>query len=322
MTTRHEGAGVAWIPVLVVAAGLVGIAAAGDLEPPVPPGSPTMKSLIELEPRRPISAEMLPLTITDAASSWYLVESIATTGAGITVAAPDVTIDLNGFALSGGTGVGIKDDPAAVPMARNVTVRNGTVRGWSEQGIRLGHHSLILNVRAINNSGNGIEVGDESLVLGSLAMSNNLHGIVADGSTVIRDSVASHNTQNGFWGKSNVLIVHCTADNNFRNGIRVDNACHVRDSSVRGNSLGAVREYAGIWVQGDENRIEGNLAAHDENGYIIDGDRNVVVRNSSQYSFNDSFRINGSATGNLIGTVRTSLASAGPWDNLCTGTCP
>ena len=79
------------------------IFAQGALTPLGAP-SPTMKSLDQIEARTIISA--LPYTIT-ASGSYYLTGNLTATGsgAGITVSADNVTIDLNGFALiAGGSG--------------------------------------------------------------------------------------------------------------------------------------------------------------------------------------------------------------------------
>ena len=53
------------------------LAVAGDLEPNSPPG-PTMKTLDEVEPRVPIRASDLPLTISQS-GSYYLVEDVTFT---------------------------------------------------------------------------------------------------------------------------------------------------------------------------------------------------------------------------------------------------
>ena len=90
----------AWITLLlaVTFAGFFLGVDAGPLEPPGPPGDPTMIPLDEVDPRIPIYAEMLPLTISES-GSYYLAEDISTTGGGIIVQANDVTIDLMGFIL-------------------------------------------------------------------------------------------------------------------------------------------------------------------------------------------------------------------------------
>jgi len=79
---------------------------AGPLEPPVPPGEPTMMPIDQIDPRIPIHADALPLAITQP-GSYYLAENIVVTGPGIIVQADRVTIDLMGFTLASGTGPGI-----------------------------------------------------------------------------------------------------------------------------------------------------------------------------------------------------------------------
>jgi hypothetical protein len=70
------------------------------------------------------------LTISQS-GSYYLAESISTSGRGITIDVSDVTIDLNGFSLAGGTGSGIT---SAGGTFRGIVIQDGTVSGWSEWG--------------------------------------------------------------------------------------------------------------------------------------------------------------------------------------------
>ena len=111
--------------------------------PLVPPGAPapSMKTLQQVEPRTPIDA--LPHVII-ASGSYYVTGNIGPSGpgAGILVAASDVTIDLNGFVLQG--------DPAdgahgilVTPGLQNVTIRNGVIRDWGNDGI---HASEVRNL--------------------------------------------------------------------------------------------------------------------------------------------------------------------------------
>ena len=319
---EHTGRwiGVLGLAVVLTAAGSLN-GFAGELEPPVPPGTPTMKTMDELEPRRPIYAEMLPLRIVEKGTSWYLAESILTAGAGITVAADNVTIDLMGFALEGGTGVGIKEDAALVPAPEGVTVRNGTVTGWPNQGIRLGARSTVVEVRATSNGGTGIEVGRGSLVADCVASGNDVHGIATGFIAVVRDCVVEGNSQNGIYAVDSTLIVNCSVNNNDRNGIRVDDSCYVLDNRLHANSLLPGNDYAGIWVTGMYNRIEGNHVSFNRYGLRIDGGNNVAVRNSAQANITQNYDLY--QGNNMIGTIRTtSLTSAGPWDNLCIGNCP
>src|SRR4051812_43542716 len=107
---------------------LVSVAAGqGALTPPGAP-APTMKTLQQVEPRKPIDS--LPFTIAQS-GSYYLTQNLqfsATTGHAITVTASDVTIDLMGFTLSstaGVTGEGIHLDATAL----RAFVKNGMIVG-------------------------------------------------------------------------------------------------------------------------------------------------------------------------------------------------
>src|SRR4051812_21725528 len=76
--------------------------AQGSLAPAGAP-APLMKTLDQLEPRTPISS--VPYTITNAGSYYLTTNLTATAGNnGIIVSADHVTIDLNGFMLSGAGG--------------------------------------------------------------------------------------------------------------------------------------------------------------------------------------------------------------------------
>src|SRR6476619_6633553 len=74
--------------------------AQGSLVPPGAP-APTMKTLDQIEPRTAITS--LPITISNP-GSYYLTGNVTATadGTAITIAADNVTIDLNTFTLSGG----------------------------------------------------------------------------------------------------------------------------------------------------------------------------------------------------------------------------
>lgn len=95
---------------------------AGDLTPPSGPVQSTMKTLDQVEPRRPIGQSDVPVMITEP-GSYVLTESLSPTASGqtaITIVASDVTIDLRGFAITIGgiqpasfSGAQMTDEPWA-----------------------------------------------------------------------------------------------------------------------------------------------------------------------------------------------------------------
>jgi hypothetical protein len=95
-----------------------------------------MKSLDQVEARTPLVAGQAGVTIDATGSitisqpgSYYLTGNLTITAAGaygIHITASQVTLDLNGFALTHVTGNG---GDAVIIGGSNVTVRNGTIRG-------------------------------------------------------------------------------------------------------------------------------------------------------------------------------------------------
>jgi len=176
----------------------------GSLTPPGPP-APTMKSLddidAKLEKRTPISS--LPYTI-GTPGSYYLTQNLTQSGSGggITVTSDDVTIDLNGFALSGGGG-GTVTGISAPNVQKNLHVRNGTIRNWTNGGIRVftTSNSIYEDLRVSDNTGGnliaGMLVGPASMVRSCAANNNSGAGVsAADGATIV-DCVASNNGNEG-----------------------------------------------------------------------------------------------------------------------------
>ena len=96
-------------PVLLAAAlgGIIWVSA-GDLNPPVGPVIPTMKTLAEVEPRIAVNAINTPgdtnalFSITEPGSYYLTANVVGVVGKdGIVIQVSDVTLDLNGFALIG-----------------------------------------------------------------------------------------------------------------------------------------------------------------------------------------------------------------------------
>ncbi|MEM9479148.1 MAG: hypothetical protein AAGA58_05725 [Verrucomicrobiota bacterium] len=89
---------------------------------------PFMKTLHEVEPRMPISQPASAAAITiNTSGSYYLTENLFFLENGISIAADDVTLDLNGFAV---THENLVDGGSAIILqsgVSNITIRNGSI---------------------------------------------------------------------------------------------------------------------------------------------------------------------------------------------------
>jgi parallel beta-helix repeat protein len=212
-----------------------------------------------------ISQEDVPLVITKP-GSYCLISNLEVSSpdvSAITNNADNVTIDLNGFTISGPgkgvSGIGIKND-----MMRgvfNVVVRNGTVRGWGI-GIHLhGSNNRVENVRVFE-AGSEIFVGSSSVVSQcQVAFAYNGIG-TDDGSMVL------NNTINSMEGR----CINTSGDSPGPVGgvIVIGNNCRLSPIGIR--------------VVGQGNRIEGNtITQYSDIGIDLSlGSNNYFAKNLLQ----------------------------------------
>ena len=305
--------------------------AQGPLTPPGAP-APTMKTLEQVEPRiavQTLAGDAFTLHRIIQPGSYYLTANIfgVSGKSGIVVAAENVTIDLNGFSLIGtaGTLTGIFADFSRT----NITVRNGTVRNWANNGIALNddHQVRVERVTASNNGGGGIMVGDNALVEACTALDNVGDGIEVAARSVVRNCTASGNDGtagirtgagcqvSGCTSSSNdnadgisvgfaSLVIGCVADSNANNGIvqSAGTQVTIKDCSASNNTGAGISAGISSIVSGCT--VVGNLTG------IIATDNSTVIgcqarNNSGQGIVADGSIVNCSAVRNGSDGIRT-----------------
>lgn len=218
-----------------------GAALAGPISPPAGPVSPT----IGPEPRIAINPSN---TRGDADSvfkivapgSYYLTENI--TGAvgksGIEIDSDGVTIDLNGFDVIGVVG-SLDGIGTSINTLRNVTILNGSIRDWGNDGVRLSMTigSRVEGVIASENGHYGIAVGSAGVVARCSARGNLVHGIVTGVGCSVSESVASNNLLNGISAGTGCTISACSASGNVYNGVTTGSDCLVTGCNSSSNGL-------------------------------------------------------------------------------------
>ena len=236
-----------------------------------------MKTLAQVEPRIQIDAAHTPgdagaTFIISAPGSYYLTGNFAGESGkhGIVVNADNVTIDLNGFTMTGpGTNSAITM-PAPPTAPENTTVRNGTITNWGFavtlrerarvedltvtrnifDGLSTGNGALIVDCVVSNNGQNGLGAGSGSVVRSSLASNNSGHGIaVAHGSVVSHCTTFGNGGAGMFASGGGSTFEHCSASFNGGTGIAGNQRSTVVDCSATVNGAFGISVFDGATVQ-------------------------------------------------------------------------
>lgn len=220
------------------------------------------------EKRRAVNASNTPGDATNEhiisqPGSYYLTGNLNVSKTnGITITAPGVTLDLNGFQIArdAGGGSGIRIDAAA----RSCTIKNGSITGFVGQGIEahlaqdgalvklavsncgstginIGRRWRIADCRAAGNGGVGIRSGPGSVVSHCSAGDNAGIGIDAGvGNTVIGCSAIGNRGSAGIHLGTQSIITHSSAADNrgsgaISAGIQTDGLCMITACTAASN---------------------------------------------------------------------------------------
>ncbi len=252
--------------------------AQGSLTPPGAP-APTMKTLTQIEPRTPVDATNTPGTATvqfviNQPGSYYLTGNIlvAANRTGITIQTNDVTLDLNGFVMTGPGGTTYNAIAVVGQVAQNnVVIRNGTLRNWASGVWAPFGYCELDHVRVYGCSGNGFQLGNNCTVKDCSAVNNNgtealfneLAGLFCGNFCVIKDCIISSNNI-GISGGSDCLVSGCLSDGNFLDGMDLDTNCNVSHCTSDGNGG------LGFFLSGNGKIDECTANANFADGILVD----------------------------------------------------
>lgn len=219
---------------------------AGDLQPPRGAIAPTFKTIHEMEPRLPLNDETAPGNTTarhviTRSGSYYLTGDVFTeTGTvAILIGAPDVSLDLRGFAVRGnGVDLGIA---SLGPSAQNITVRNGTVCDFGLNGISLATSAGVrLDGLTVSNCGDGSAgagISTSGALISNCHVHSNTSGIVELGGGSIIGCVVRNNAVIGI-SLVDALVRGCNISGSFTNVVS-DATSLIVDSRISEDSAGS-----------------------------------------------------------------------------------
>jgi parallel beta-helix repeat protein len=286
---------------------------ANDTYVPVVPASPAPQPV---DPRTPISSA--PYAITQP-GSYYLVSNLHSTNHGIEVQTSGVTLDLNGFSITGDGGT----SDYGITVETHIAIDKVTIGGGTISGFGAG-----LQCKNMNNS----QIKD-------LVVSDNKYGIFFSGSNSgacngnsLTDCIISENDEWGLrlfgtQGECNGnRITGCTISGNGSYGVWLYNGTggQCDGNLLQGNQV-IMNTDRGIYLQGaNGNRIEANNIWGTSGGpsygiQTIGNTNNFILRNTC-VGQTSNFSLSADDTYGPEVTVSGALSSTGdeshPWANF------
>jgi hypothetical protein len=215
-------------------------------------------------------ASAAPTAITACGSiaapgSYQLAHNLNAAGNCLVLKAGRVTLDLNGFLISGnGTGAGITD--GGITLYRTV-IRNGNITGF-QTGIDLSHSQITtVDQVVVANGQTGIRAGIYAAVTDCSVDSSSANAIVVGNDCLVTNNMVNNN---GKGTSTSNIAVNPTSGNGITGGVN----CLISGNNVSGNGQGV-----GIYA-GNAALVVHNVASADYGGIIV-GDASGVLDNSA-----------------------------------------
>lgn len=231
----------------MAACGTIGLVAAmsmgGPLDPPAGPITSTYKTLSEIEPRIAVNPTNTPgdsnaVFKIRTHGSYYLTGNVVGVGGktGIEISDDNVTLDLNGFQVTGveGSTHGIR---VSDTTARTVCIKDGTVNGWGGDGVNTFDTtgSILVDLRVWGNAQNGISAGQSAIIRGCTAQQNGASGFLTGLNATITGCTAQATNGVGFTVGNGSNVTECTSGNNVAEGFNLGTGCTVVSCTSRLN---------------------------------------------------------------------------------------
>lgn len=187
----------------------------------------------------------------------------------IQVTSSDVSIDLNGFSITGASCVGATTSacrPTAASghgvsvdndLRHGVSVRNGSIVGVGGIGVWVGQQGSVSNVRTRWNGSDGIRAASGSVVSQAASIENGQYGIFVYAGSTVERSVVNGNLEDGIYTDADSLVVDNTARGNSESGIFADTGSTVRGNTATGNKFGIG---GGAGTNIIDNTVKGNTS--------------------------------------------------------------
>lgn len=226
---------------LLAAASITALVTAGPLDPPAGPITPAYKTLDQVEPRTPLSAQTTPgnataLYIITQPGSYYLTGNVtvANNVAAIRIAADNVQVDLSGFTVAR-SGSGPSTQSLITTNSgfdSNTTVRNGTVSNSGLHGVALGGFAHVDHLRVLNSAQDGIITTSRSTITDCTVEVAGARGVAASSECIVERNLVSATGAYGIEALDNSRVQNCTVRSAVQAAIHIGNQVHVRGCSI------------------------------------------------------------------------------------------
>ena len=156
----------------------------------------------------------------------------------IEILSPHVTVDLNGFMITclipPCAGFGILSDQ------NNITIMNGTVRGFAE-GVKIsGNGAQVENLRVLDNTMAGVHLSNDCIVRNTLAAANGTEGIKVGLGCTVSGNTANSNTTSGICTGLGSNVFGNTVRGNTAYGLNLAPTVGYSQNVISANGLGTV----------------------------------------------------------------------------------